>query len=329
MVFADALTKAGRLVELQLLFWASPGALLSTTAIAAHLGIAPRTARKYLTEMSGSGRLPVYRDDRGWRLVEEARLEVPPVRFLLEEAAAVYLAARLLIAHADEPNPAVAAAVAKLAKVVPHELRLPFQHLADRLPRGRDDRFTEVFRAVAYGWALRRVVRVTYAPRSRPEPFDCDLRPYLVEPSAVGSALYAIGRVDPPGEVRVLKLERMRSARLLQATFNPPPEGELLGRLDRAWGIWLSDGEPVAVRLRFAADTATRVAETRWHPTQRLERRADGGVDMELRVASTVEILPWILGWGSRCEVLSPPELRAEVAAELSRAARAYGSPAR
>jgi predicted DNA-binding transcriptional regulator YafY len=34
---------------------------------------------------------------------------------------------------------------------------------------------------------------------------------------------------------------------------------------------------------------------------------------------------PWIRQWGYECEVLSPPELRAEIAEEMRRAAAVYG----
>ena len=59
MVFADALTKAGRLVEMQRMFATRPNRGFRTAKIAERLGIAPRTVRKYITEMSASGRLPV------------------------------------------------------------------------------------------------------------------------------------------------------------------------------------------------------------------------------------------------------------------------------
>ncbi len=327
MVFADALTKAGRLVELQLAFWANPKRGLSSSQLARRLGVAPRTVRRYLEELSGTGRLPVFRDGAVWKLLENARLEVPPVRFHLEEAAAVYLAARLLLQHADEPNPAVRGALLKLGAVVPAELRPAFDRIADRLDERRDDRFASIFQAIAYGWALRRVVRVTYAPRTRPEPFTADLRPYLLEPAAVGSALYAVGRLDPPGALRVLKLERIEAAKLTEATFHAPPLPPLLDRLDRAWGVWLSDEEPEEVVLRFGPEVARRVGETRWHPSQRLEELPDGSLRAELTVASTVELVPWILGWGSGCEVERPASLRTRVADELRRAVERYEAP--
>jgi predicted DNA-binding transcriptional regulator YafY len=325
VVFADALTKATRLVELQLAFWSNPGMVLTTSVLAARVGVAPRTMRKYITELSATGRLPVYRQGRGWRLAENARLEIPPVRFHLEEAAALYLAARLLLRHADEPNPAVRGALTKLARVVPEELRLPFNHLVQRSALERGDHFSEVFNALAYGWALKRVVRLCYDARSRDRVFEAELRPFLLEPAAVGSALYVIGRLDPPGALRVLKVERVREARLTPAVFSPPALDELFDRLDRAWGVWLSDEQPVQVALRFDAAVADRIRETRWHPSQRLAGRPDGGVDMTLTVVSTVEVLPWILGWGAHCEVLTPRSLRDQVGGELQRAAARYG----
>lgn len=325
MVFSDGLTKAQRLVELQHLFWRNSGRPLASAEIARRLGIHPRTVRKYLAELSATGRLPITRVRRAWRLADGARLEVLPVRFLLEEATAVYLAARLLNRTADEPNPAVGAALAKLASVVPAELRAFVDRLADRAMGAQGGQFAEVFRTLAYGWALSRVVELHYAARSRPPaaPITCRFEVHLLEPSSVGSALYAIGRADPPGELRTFKLERILAATLTRDTFTPPPPEQALARLDTAWGVWLSHDPPVTVRLRFAPAAAARVRETRWHSSQRLQE-LDSGLELTLTVSSTVELRPWILGWGSLCEVVEPEELRADIAAELARAAAAY-----
>ncbi len=325
MVFADGLTKAQRLVELQHLFWRSMGRPLRSAEIARRLGINPRTVRKYLTELSATGRLPITRQRRAWVLAEGARLEVLPVRFLLEEATAVYLAARLLVCTADEPNPAVASALGKLASVVPAELRPFLDHLAARAAAAQEGPFAQVFRTLAYGWALCRVVELQYEPRSRAgAPLSCRFEVHLLEPGAAGSALYAIGRAHPPGELRTFKLERIRAATLTQDTFQAPPPEHTWARLDEAWGVWLADGPPITVRLRFAPEVAARVRETPWHPSQRLLDLPDGGVELTLTVTSTTELRPWILGWGSLCQVLEPEGLRADIAADLARAAAAY-----
>ena len=40
----------------------------------------------------------------------------------------------------------------------------------------------------------------------------------------------------------------------------------------------------------------------------------DGGCKLRLRVKHSLEMKPWIRGWGPECEVLAPMELRQEVA---------------
>ena len=325
-MFSDSLTKAGRLVELQMIFATGPQRSHSTRDLAKRLGIAARTVRNYLTELSVSGRLPIIQERKRWRLAPDARIETPPVRFMLEEAAAVYLAARLLCRHSDEPNPAVRASIGKLAAVVPEDLGAAMHELAARAVRGKEDAFGEIFRAFAYGWALHRELDVTYHAISRRAPRTCRFRPYLLEPSVHGYSLYALGHADPPGELRVFKLERVVRAAVTDATFAPIPAGELLSRLEKSWDIWISEGEAVEVVLRFAPKVARAVGEARWHASQRLEPLPGGGIDMRLAVASTLELVPWILGWGESCEVLQPAELREHVARHHRTAAALYAA---
>ncbi|HPC82464.1 MAG TPA: WYL domain-containing protein [Thermoanaerobaculaceae bacterium] len=324
MVFSDGLTKANRLIEVVFLFHRNPGRALTSSEIAHRLGINQRTARNYLLDLSSTGRLPIVRHGRGWRLVEGARLQVPPVRFLLEEAAALFLAARLLLAEADEPNRAVADALARLAAVMPEEVRPAFAAVAARASRD-GGAMGVIFRTFAYAWALRRVLRVEYAARTRGGATTCvEFEPYLLETVPASRAVYAIGRSTPPGELRVLKLERVRSVEPTGASFTPPDLQPILDRLSTAWGVWLGNDRPVDVALRFAPEVAARVRETRWHPSQRLTINPDGTVDLHLTVASTVELLPWILGWGRHCRVLAPPDLADQVAREHREAGEGY-----
>ena len=81
------------------------------------------------------------------------------------------------------------------------------------------------------------------------------------------------------------------------------------------------------VVIRFSPAVAKRAAETRWHPTQEsrsISRTAHccGAAT----VAGMREIRIWILGWGADAEVLEPAALRADVAAELTRAAAVYSA---
>jgi len=326
MVFADALSKAARLLELQLLFARSPHRTFRTKEIASKLGIAPRTVRAYVAELSAAGKLPVYHDGKGWRLASDARLEVGPLRLELSQATAVYLAARLLLRHSDEPNPAVREAVRRLALVVPEDLARSMEELVGRSP-SESSSFAEVFRVFAYGWALRRVVACTYHPATRKEPFSCRFHPYLLEPAMFGYAVYAVGHSDPPGALRVYKLERVLEATLTEERFEPVPVGEVLDRLQKGWDVWLAEGDAKEVRLRIAPQAVRYIAEARWHPSQRIQQLADGSVELVFRLAPTYDLAHWIISWGDACRVLEPPELAAMVAEAHRRAAAQYATP--
>jgi len=67
------------------------------------------------------------------------------------------------------------------------------------------------------------------------------------------------------------------------------------------------------VRLRFYPPAAARVRESIWHPSQKLSDGPRGSVNMTVTVTGTLEITPWILGWGDAVEVLAPADLRKKI----------------
>ncbi len=324
MAYGSAQGKARRLVEIQREFWVNPGKSLTAGEIADRTDIPVRSVRKYLNELRESDLLPIVRENGCWRLKDRTSMRALPVGFEMEEAVAVYLAARLLTRHVGGTGPAVRGAVRKMAAAVPEELRDACDRLAGRVPDARERAAGSVFKTIVRGWVLNKVVAVTYLARNREKSKPMSFQPYLIEPSALGSAVYVIGWSNPPGEVRVMKLARIRTARMLPESFVPPSKDEILERLDRAWAVWITDDDPQEVHLRFDASIASRVRETRWHPSQRLVDAPDGSLDMFLSIVSTIEIVNWVLGWGPLCEVVAPEDLRTRIADEHRRAAALY-----
>jgi proteasome accessory factor B len=153
------------------------------------------------------------------------------------------------------------------------------------------------------------------------------VEPYFIEPSAAGFATYLIGYSRTHDSMRTFKVERVVSADMLPQAFDLPADLDVDALLSSAWGIiW---GEGKTVRLRFTPDVAWRVRESRWHPTQSLEDLPDGAVLLTMTVASLMEVGRWVRSWGDRCEVIAPPELRAELREEALKLARQYARPAK
>jgi predicted DNA-binding transcriptional regulator YafY len=184
--------------------------------------------------------------------------------------------------------------------------------------------FSRSFSAVARGWAEGRVVEITYDPGTGTEK-RTRVQPYFLEPDAALRSVYLIGFDEPAGAMRTYKVERIRSATLTTDRYEIPGDFDPDAWLANSWGIWSSEGTPTArVRLRFDASVAHRVREAIWHRSQELTELPDGGVELAVTVAGTVEIRPWIMSWGDGVEVLEPPELRDAVAASVAAAAARY-----
>jgi len=293
--------------------------------IAAFVGMSRRNAYRDLRALQDELDIPLWADGGRWGISDKAFL--PAFRLTRAEAMAVFLAARLMARYADSHDPDLAAAFQKLGEALPPVLGRHVQRTLDVMAaRPLDPVGSRNQRLLTQAWAERRVVELTYDPSTydpaRP-PRAARVRPYLIEPSAETHALYLIGFDETKGGLRTFKLERIRVLAMTQAQFEPPPDGEIEAALDRAWGI-VADQAVVEVVLHFDRSVASRVAETTWHPTQSLTTNADGSLTWRARVSGTLEIRPWILGWGADVEVLAPGVLRDEVAEIVLLAAARY-----
>ncbi len=325
MPVVDTHTKMDRLMRIQILFRRKPDGV-RTSEVAELLHVSERTARRYLFEMSDSGLLPVRKDGWFWKLAEGARFDLLlPVRLDLHEALALYLAARLLSAHSDKHNPHVVSAMNKLASAMPQPMGEHILSTAAGAARRREyPVYLNVLETLAHAWAERRQVRLIYANPRTEEMTERVFDPYFIEPSAVGYACYVIGFDHLRGEIREFKVERIAQAELLGTTCEVREGFDPYAYLANAWGVMGGEGV-TEVRLRFAPRVAYRIRESDWPGVTGVTDEPDGGCVMTLRVSHTLEMTPWIRGWGPDCEVIEPEDLRRQIAEDMKKAAEVYG----
>lgn len=316
--------RAARYLRIASILHAHPGGI-SAADVADRIGASKRTVYRDLRAMDEEAGLPIWQDAGKWGLAEGAFL--PPLNLTLHEAMTLFLASRVLAKTTDEHDTELIGAFVKLAAILPPVLAEHVHATVDAVAEvPRNDRFTRVFRTLTEGWAGRRVVEIEYDPSAYDptrERRRTRVRPLAIEPSALTHALYLIGWDEERDARRTFKVERITDASLTAQRFEPEDGTAPAQDLLRAWDV-MADETPQDVVLRFSSQVARRAAETRWHPSQVLEPQADGSLRWSGQVAGLREIRIWILGWGADVEVIAPPELRSEVAAELRRAADAY-----
>ncbi len=282
-----------------------------------------RTIQRDLSALQSDLDVPLTQKGDRYGIMEGYVL--PPVSFSLYEAMALFLISRLILRQTDESNPHIQTALTKLSSVLPGELseRLK-KNSRDLDGKAANPHYIHIYEQVAVAWATRRRMRILYQSLRSTEAKEWLLDPYLVEMTGVGYSAYVIGmaRREELEQLTTFKLDRIREAELLEHSFGVPEGLDLEGLLSSSWGVWW--GEETEVKLRFSPDVARRVKESIWHPTQVIEDLQDGGCLLTVRVGNTLEMTPWIRGWGPDVEVLAPQELRDDFCGWAERLHRMY-----
>lgn len=230
------------------------------------------------------------------------------------EALAVHAATRLLYHHAASKNRDYLIALEKLTSGLPVSLQDIVRRSVQNLsPQFRDD---GVLERVATAWTDRQYIAFDYlAPNGVPERRE--LAVYFVEISRSNLAPYVIGfERQKRGAIRTFKLSRMTHVTMLRDTYEIPADFNPRLYLSDAWGVVGNQTESVIVTLRFAQEVRYRVLEGGYpnltveqdDPERGLTIKVRAGVDY---TGLPRELLPWILGWGPRVEVMDPPGIRA------------------
>lgn len=293
--------------------------------IANYAGMERRTVNNYLTELETEGK--IYKDSTLWLPLDYDGTRLRSFDLQPEEAIALYLGARLLVKQSDKRNEPAETALLKLAEAlttqagVGNEIAQAAHELAGRPVR---EGYQPIFLTVVRGYLYRRQIALRYHPLNA-RPFETRFSTYLIEPSPVGLSTYLIGHSQAAGALRSYKLERIEEARLTADPYTIPPDFPGLEVLKHAWSIIFGE-EPRKIVLRFSPQVSRRVLETIWHPSQQTTPDPDrpGWLRWSAAVADTMDMIPWIRGWGSQCEVLEPEDLRNTLKQEARQLGQLY-----
>ncbi len=178
-----------------------------------------------------------------------------------------------------------------------------------------------IFRIVAHALIHNLPISFNYHAPSTGKTTNRTAEPHHLQHYMASWVLVAWCRLR--NDWRKLYLARMNNVTMLEKPFQPKHRSEWQPLLEESFGIF-QGSDPVPVTLRFTPFRARWIREQIWHPEQRIHENPGGGLELSLPVADFREIKLKVLQFGADCEVVSPPELRAEVAREIKRMAAVY-----
>ncbi|HXH82943.1 MAG TPA: WYL domain-containing protein [Candidatus Tectomicrobia bacterium] len=278
------------------------------------LGCAVRTIWRDLRVLENAG-FPIYSDPARdghksvWR-VDAVFKQKLPLKLTLDEIAAL-LMTRDVLAPLGLLGASGASAHEKIVGILSRDAlaildrmreRLGVRAGAAKLQAPAAEHVPRIHQALME----HRTLRTRYYSMSRDEERERAIDPYHL--TAFDGGLYLIGHCHWRNAVRIFAVERLRSVEVTRSTFTPPRDFDAAAYLEGAWGI--IRGDLVTVKVVFARSLARYIRERLWHPSQRFRDLDDGRLEVTLRVADTLEVRRWILGYGLQAEVIAPESLR-------------------
>ncbi|MFZ5891119.1 MAG: helix-turn-helix transcriptional regulator [Myxococcota bacterium] len=310
---------------------------LSLYELADALGVTVRTMRRYIGEIEREYDLESTPTRGGGALLWRVRTSEMPRKVELRRTQAyALLAARRLF----EPMRGSALfeeidlAVGKLLTFAQRPGRGPNAGLADArleqrflyLPHApknyaeKTEELDDLFQAVSD----LRPLTLSYKSIGRAADERITIHPYALVLHR--DSIYCVGFHVARGEVRTFLLDRMRDTECAtNERFELPADFDIDEYFQGEFGIW-KGAAPQRVVVEFDAAAAEYVRMRRVHATQKLSSIAGGGVRLSMTVGNLNPVLSWVLEWGHRARVVSPPELVERVREELARALDNYTS---
>ncbi len=257
-----------------------------------------------------------------------------PIRFTLKEALALKLALESLPAGGDAAyREARRTLLAKMdgilgkeagpARVAGRLETVRGRETATLTARGRE-RVERVLAAVARGIAERHPLEIEYYSASSDALRARRIQPYGVVDQDGETYLVALDGLRK--RVLPFRVDRVRAARVLEdERFTVPARFTLDAYRKREMKFPKRPAQ--TVKVRFAREVARWVREDRDYRGEPVEETPEGDLIVTHKAGSLPFLVNRLLQYGKNAEVLSPPEVRAEMRRTLDRALEAVAGP--
>lgn len=303
------------------------GCRVDALQLARDLEVSPRTVKRDLSLLRDFYQAPIawdratcsYRYTSSFGLLTNLRLDV-------NEALALVLARHTFAAWGGSVlGRTLASALGKISDFAHTVVSVPREDLAEILfhPQAESDSEYRFFAVLIEHIRQRNELILRYHKPGARKNETRTIHPLHLAYLDHGWML--IAQDLERGAWRNFLLTRIDSLAPTGRHFTPPPRGKIVRHLLGSVGRFTGD-EEIEVRLKFDAIAAPYIRERPWHTSQHIESNSDGSIEVTLRLNNLIDVQRRVLANGRHVEVLSPPELRANLAADIAALAQTYAS---
>lgn len=280
-------------------------------ALAAELEVAGKTVHRDLIFMRDRMGLPIEFDHvrKGYHYTEQVDA-FPSLQISEGELFALMVAEKALQQYRGTPfEERLVTALRKLEKALPDTVSLnlaEWDHAISFRTSAEPIVNAPVMEKLANAIQRREQLTIAYRKPGSKAVESRTVDPYHL--ANVNGDWYLFAFDHWRGALRTFSPTRIQSVEATGKTFRRPAKFELEKQLRDSFGIFSKEGD-FEVVIRFDESVADYIREKRWHPSQRLVELPGGGLELQLKLGSLVEVQRWILGWGGHAVAVAPQGL--------------------
>lgn len=322
-----AYLKAERLNKIQLIL-SSVNNGLTRAELSRRIGVSKATISRDINELSSE--CPLKEDESTGKLSIDKISLLTNLYLNAEEIQALHMACRLLGRKVRFNYPSASSALRKLGTALNQYAEpmasaiISTAELFESHDHAEQSHYAKAIKTITEG--IMRGFSIKFDRFSRKEDCwkECCFSSYCIEPYAEGNSLYLVGMETDSSEIRTIKFELIRNIILSNNAYTIPDDFCADQYFHNSWGIWTSVDGDHEVKLIFTERVKDRVLQTEWHSSEQTEIIDDGRLSWTANIAQPIEMLPWIRGWGSDVEVVSPEWFRNMIIEDIERSYQKY-----
>jgi len=287
------------------------GKFPNASKLARELEVSTKSIHRDIEFMRDRLELPIEYDGSrfGYHYTEEVNA-FPTVQITEGEIFALLVAEKALQQYRGTSfEKPLLSAIKKMEQSLPDTISLNLAEIEQTISfRTRAEQILnlEIFDALAKATAHRKQIEMVYRKPGKRETETRIIDPYHL--ANINGEWYLFAYDQGRKDVRTFAPVRIQSVKQTGKAFERPEKFSLEKRLRDSFGVHSGEGE-FDVAIQFNSRVADLVREKKWHESQKLRELKGGGVELQLKLSSLVEIERWVLGWGGDAKVLKPKEL--------------------
>lgn len=182
----------------------------------------------------------------------------------------------------------------------------------------------EIWKLISKGIVNKRKLKIQYQSLNK-DSEDRKAITRVVHPYGTfenDGAMYFFGYCEMRKEVRYFKLSRIEKMEILEKKFAINVEYDIKATLRKSFGI--IDDDLFALKLKISYPMSQIVKEKQYSLDQKITDIDEDNIIFEANLKGYQEVKTWVLGMGSKVEVIEPEKLKQDVIGEIRKLQKLY-----